>query len=120
IASIFRNYGTVPATVTKASMRGVWEGATAAEGEQLVPTGNPSNLCIFPREQSELSWGVPNASSAPWPRRGWLRFYLDITYRGAFEDRIYRTHLEASYPVPEGRITGRSGSPMQIVNEEAT
>jgi hypothetical protein len=119
VASVFRNHGDVPATVTKATLRGAWEGKTWAQGDQLVPTGNPSNLCIFPGQQSELGWGILNPSFAPWPKHSFLRLHLEITYRGAFEERIYHSRVEASFPVPEGRTTGRSGSPMQIVNEEA-
>jgi hypothetical protein len=119
-ASVLRNHGNVPGTVTKKTMRTAWDGKTWAQGDPHEPTVNPSNLCIFPGQLDELKWGIDEPSRTPWPKRGQLRFQLEITYRGAFEERIYHTRIEASYPVPEGRITSRSGTPMQIANEEAT
>jgi hypothetical protein len=92
IASVFKNYGNVPAAVTNATMRPAWEGKTWGESNPLVPNANPSNLCIFPGEQSELRLGIPNVSFAPWPKGGWLRVHLEITYRGAFEDRTSDAH----------------------------
>lgn len=120
IASVFKNHGNVPATVTNATMRGTWDGTTGIEGKQLLPTGNPSNLCIFPGEQTELPWGIPNVSFAPWPKSDFLRLRVAITYRGAFDDRTYETHIEVSTPVPEGKLGGRRDTPMDVVRMEAT
>jgi|SRR5438034_6174977 len=120
MASVFTNHGNVPATVTKATMKGVWEGKTWTEGDQLVPSGNPSNLCIFPGQDGELGWGILSPSFAPWPKDGFLRISLEITYRGAFEDRTYQTRIEVSTPVPEGKLGGRRDTPMQIVRMETT
>jgi hypothetical protein len=119
LASVFTNHGTVPATVTKARLRGAWEGKEWADGERLVPTGNPANLCIFPGETAELGWGIPNLSYAPWPKGGFLRTTVEITYRGAFEG-TYETRIETSAPFPEGNILRRSANPMDVVRAEAT
>jgi len=120
VASVFHNHGNVPATVTNAPMRAAWEGKTWGESDPLVPKGNPANLCIFPGQQGELRWSIPNVSFAPWPKGGLLRLDLEITYRGAFEDRTYQTRVEASEPVPVGKLGGRRDTPMQIVKTETT
>jgi hypothetical protein len=119
-ASVFRNHGNVPGTVTKTTTRAAWDRKPWDEGAPLAPTSNPSHICIFPGERRELVWSVHEPSRAPWPKRGRLWFQLEITYRGAFEERIYHTQLEATYPVPEGRLMSRSSTPMQIENEGAT
>jgi hypothetical protein len=100
--------------------RAAWEGKIWGESDPLVPKGNPANLCIFPGQQGELRWSIPNVSFAPWPKGGLLRLNLEITYRGAFEDRTYQTRVEASEPVPVGKLGGRRDTPMQIVKTETT
>ena len=68
-ASVLRNHGNVPGTVTKMTMRTARDGKMWAEGDPLLPhTGNPSNLCIFPGQLDELKWGIDEPSRAPWPR----------------------------------------------------
>jgi hypothetical protein len=115
VASIFENHGTVPATVTKATMRGVSANKTWGEGEQLVPTGNPQNLCIFPGRKAELGWGIPNVFAPG----AFLRLTVEVVYRGAFE-RTYQTTIEVSVPVPHGTFTGRVERPMDVVRVETT
>jgi hypothetical protein len=41
-------------------------------------------------------------SFAAWPKGDFLRLHLQITARGAFEERTYRTRVEATYPHSRG------------------
>src|SRR5262249_8133086 len=90
MASVLKNHGNVPATVTGATLRARWEGKTSAAGDQLKPNQVPSQLCIFPGDSGELTWGIADVSFAPWPKEGFFRFEIEIQYRGAFE-RGYKT-----------------------------
>jgi hypothetical protein len=119
-ASVFHNYGTVPATLTKATARATFGAEVLAEGDQLRPNQVPSQLCIFPTRENELTWGVGKTSAAPWPKSGYFRISVEIEYRGVFENRTYVTRLEASYPRPDGTLTHRATVQMQIVRAEAT
>jgi hypothetical protein len=117
-ASVLHNHGNVPATITKAWSRVAGSGDMIAAGQQLEPNSNPSQLCIFPGRDGELTWGASRTSSA-WPDGGDLYILVEITYRGAFEETMYTTRVEATHPVPSGRMLSR-GKAMDVRQAEAT
>jgi hypothetical protein len=112
-ASVFHNHGNVPATIIDAWGRAAASGETLAVGSQLQPQQIPSQLCLFPGQEGELTWG----SMAP--RGGFIQILVELTYRGAFDTK-YTTRLEVNYPMPEGHLTQRATTPMDVRRAEAT
>ena len=119
MASVLHNHGSVPATVASAALRASWGGGSPAQGEQLQPNQIPSQLCIFPGQTGELTWGISDVSFAPWPVDGFLRIHVEVTYRGAF-NQTYATRLEVSHSRPHTLVGTRATLPMTIVRAEAT
>jgi len=117
-ASVLHNHGNVPATITGAWGRVAGSG-TIAVGSQLQPNQNPSQLCIFPGREGELTWGASRTSPA-WPDGGFLYILAEITYRGAFEEEKYTTRVEVICPVPHATMTKRGGQPMDVRQAAAT
>jgi hypothetical protein len=111
--SVFHNHGNVPATVNEAWARVAGSGDLLGAGAQLQPNQIPSQLCLFPGQEGELTWGVTT------PRGGFIQILVELGYRGAFDTK-YTTRLEVSYPMPEGHLTQRAASPMDVRRAEAT
>jgi hypothetical protein len=118
-ASVFHNHGNVPATITEAWSRVSGRGDMIAAGPQLQPNSNPSQLCIFPGREGELTWGASRTSPA-WPDGGFLYILVEITYRGEFEERKYTTRVEAIHPVPNANVIKRGNQPMDVRQAAAT
>ena len=117
-ASVLHNHGNVPATITEAWSRIAGSG-TIASGSQLQPNQNPSQLCIFPGRDAELTWGA-SRTSATWPDGGFLSILVEITYRGTFEGTKYTTRVEATCPIPDATMIRRGDRPMDVRRAEAT
>ena len=112
-ASVFHNHGNVPATVTGAWARVAGGGDLLGAGTQLEPNQIPSQLCLFPGQEGELTWGVMT------PRGGFIQILVELDYRGAFDTK-YTTRLEVNYPMPDGYLTQRTTVPMDVRRAEAT
>jgi hypothetical protein len=118
-ASVLHNHGNVPATIVDAWCRVAGGGDLLAAGSQLQPNQIPSQLCIFPGQDAELTWGAAAVSFIRWPHGGFLQILVEIVYRGALKTK-YMTSLEANYALPDANIPGRSPTPMDIRRAEAT
>jgi hypothetical protein len=112
-ASVFHNHGNVPATIINAWGRVAGGGELLGAGSQLQPNQIPSQLCLFPTQEGELTWGTMT------PRRSFIQILVELTYRGAFQTE-YTTRLEVNYPTPEGHLTQRATTPMDVRRAEAT
>jgi hypothetical protein len=116
-ASVFHNHGN---DRDGSVQSGHWQGRCGhRSGFTATPNENPSQLCIFPGRDAELTWGT-SRTSAEWPDGGFLYILVKITYRGAFEETKYMTRVEAIYPIPEGRLLTRPNRPMDVRRAEAT
>jgi hypothetical protein len=83
VASVLRNSGPVPATMTSAVLRATFGEDVLGEGQQLTPQQVPSQLCIFPERGAELTWGILTPFGAT--RDGFIRIEIEVTYQGVLD-----------------------------------